>query len=246
MTIAGPGPENGWAGAWEIPAPPPATFDFPPMNDRACLDAATLRAYSLALTPAAAQLARQLGTMGDAVWWLRGLPQRDDDGAGPRGDQPTIACNVPQRARGFAGDPNCFERSIAFQALASHLQPALAVRLGTLAVTGTRAGVPVAGLHTVPFAWSGRDWEIVDLNPGARGRLPSFLDGPPTARNNFLGDLWGSISKIGDDISSGNADGKDIWSAIHQGGRTVATAFGYGSAADALDGIFKSQGWVNK
>ncbi len=229
---------------------PPATF-APPLNDAGCLTAATGVARQLAASPAAVKLARELTTLGNAVRWLRSLPQRNDDGrgAGGPGGNAVCYCNVPQRARGFALDPNCFERSIAFQALAAHLQPDMPVRLASIFVGGN----PV---HTLPYVPSPRgEWVPVTLDPGSRDAVQPWLEWAPLRRDDdwwkaitgpvsdFVGSIGTLFNKGGDPQQ--NVGAKDVFTTIHEGGRVVATAFGYGPLAEGADKLFHALGWIN-
>jgi len=108
-------------------------------------------------------LAKRFSSPRSLAAWIRALPQRDDDGKAT--DGPRIACDVTQRVRIGAEDPNCFERSLLYVA-AAELLDAEAVR--SFATIETPMG-----RHTFPVE---------------NGR-PVVLD--PNVRRNQLGaGLW--------------------------------------------------------
>lgn len=77
----------------------------PPLNDEECLGQFTaITVDGLKRTDVQAVAARFRSTRA-LVGWIRSLPQRDDDGD-PK-DGPRVACDVGQRARLVADDPNC-------------------------------------------------------------------------------------------------------------------------------------------
>lgn len=79
-----------------------------PLNDLRCLGSITEVINELVANrdEVLVQLATEHGTTEALAGWIRGLPQRDDDGK--RGDGPkVIDCDPPQRLRLPAPDPNC-------------------------------------------------------------------------------------------------------------------------------------------
>jgi hypothetical protein len=79
-----------------------------PFNDLRCLGSVTEVIANLAHEndPLIAELATKHPTTESLAVWIRGLPQRDDEGA--QGDGPRLdACDPPQRLRIPAPDPNC-------------------------------------------------------------------------------------------------------------------------------------------
>jgi hypothetical protein len=102
--------------------------------------------------PTLVELARQLGTIEAVVAFIRALPQRNDES--DLLDGPKVArCLPPQRLRIPAPDPNCFERSALYLALAELIDP---TPLRQLATSQTPQGP-----HTVPM----EDGVVVNLNP---------------------------------------------------------------------------------
>jgi len=128
-----------------------------PINDRGCLSQLVERAKVLARTPEAAALADELRTLPRVVDWYRALSQEDDDG---NGSPDAIHCDVDQRARAFPSDPNCFERTYGFLALAQLLAPKLRFTAITVETPG--------GRHTAPVLVVGRRLMVVDLTPRPR------------------------------------------------------------------------------
>lgn len=110
-----------------------------PLNDRACLDQITGLAVRASQRRDIGELAARFSDTAALAWWIRQLPQRDDRGAAD--DVPAVACDVPQRARVIAGDPNCVERALLYMAVAELLDPCTRRSLATVA-TG-------AGRHTI-------------------------------------------------------------------------------------------------
>jgi hypothetical protein len=65
-------------------------------------------ASELSRTSLARLVAQRLGTRDAVIRWIQSRPQTDDDG---RETVRVISCDVPQRVRLFADDPNCVERA---------------------------------------------------------------------------------------------------------------------------------------
>ena len=122
-----------------------------PLNDRACLDKLTLLAIRAVARKDIAELATRFCDTNALAGWIRQLPQRDDRGS--LGDGPTVSCDVPQRARVMASDPNCVERSLLYIAVAENVDPLPSRQLATIE---TRAG-----RHTLVV----EDGEPVVLDP---------------------------------------------------------------------------------
>jgi hypothetical protein len=76
------------------------------------------------------------------VTYIRGLPQRDDDGEAKDGPK-VETCEPPQRLRIPAEDPNCVERAALYVAVAELIDPKPVRQLATL-------DTPI-GLHTFPI-----------------------------------------------------------------------------------------------
>ena len=81
-----------------------------PFNDYSCLGSITEVIAELVENqdPVITELAQQHSTREGLIAYIRGLPQRDDDGE--KDDGPKVeACAPPQRLRIPAADPNCVE-----------------------------------------------------------------------------------------------------------------------------------------
>lgn len=126
----------------------------PPLNDRECLGKLTEVAVLGQRRQDLRDLAARFKTTAELAAWIRGLPQRDDDG--DPADGPRVPCDVPQRARLVASDPNCVERSIAFVAAAELIDPGPVRQLATIDTP--------RGRHTFPI----EDGEPVVLDPAIR------------------------------------------------------------------------------
>lgn len=114
-----------------------------PFNDLTCLGSITEVAAELVTNRdvVITEIAEKHATTESLAAWIRGLPQRDDDGDkddGPKVDE----CKPPQRLRLPAPDPNCVERAALYLAVAELIDPAPVRQLATL-------DTPV-GLHTFP------------------------------------------------------------------------------------------------
>lgn len=130
----------------------------PPINDADCLGQLTTMARELAATTLVRTVARHLGTRDAVIRWLQAKPQADDDGGEP---VRYIVCDVPQRVRLFADDPNCVERAtdalMLLQALEDmELTDGLPRALGT---------VDRPMRHTGLVEKRGEHWYAVDLFP---------------------------------------------------------------------------------
>jgi hypothetical protein len=125
------------------------------MNDTDCLTKMHAAARAFADTPQAIAMARDFETLDDAIAYIRALDQRND--LGNPHDGPRIQCDVSQRLRLPASDPQCFERTGMFLALASLLEPDLEVTSATIRVDN--------GLHTFPAMHHNGRWRAVILDP---------------------------------------------------------------------------------
>lgn len=76
-----------------------------PLNDRDCLDKMTALAVEATKRNDVRALAQRFTTPRQLAAWIRSLPQRDDDGNAA--DGPRVTCDVSQRVRIGADDPNC-------------------------------------------------------------------------------------------------------------------------------------------
>jgi hypothetical protein len=126
-----------------------------PLNDVDCLRKLTAVASEGVGNLEVKELAGRFPSTAKLAKWIRGLPQRDDTGRTE--DGPRVMCDVGQRARLIAGDPNCVERAILYLAAAELIDPAPIRQLATIDVTETVR-------HTFPV----EDGEPVVLDPEVR------------------------------------------------------------------------------
>ncbi len=114
-----------------------------PFNDLGCLGSVTEVVAELVTNrdPVIEEIATKHSTTAGLADWIRGLPQRDDEGE--KNDGPKVEeCKPPQRLRLPAEDPNCVERAALYIAAAEMIDPHPVRQLATL-------DTPV-GLHTFP------------------------------------------------------------------------------------------------
>lgn len=78
------------------------------VNDRECLDQLTRIAREFSRTTLIHEVAARLGSRAEVIRWIQSRPQKDDDG---HEAVRVITCDVPQRVRLLADDPNCVERA---------------------------------------------------------------------------------------------------------------------------------------
>jgi hypothetical protein len=114
-----------------------------PFNDLKCLGSITEVIAELVTNrdPIIEEIAKKHSTTESLADYIRGLPQRDDEGDehdGPKVEE----CKPAQRLRLPAEDPNCVERAALYIAAAELIDPRPVRQLGTL-------DTPV-GLHTFP------------------------------------------------------------------------------------------------
>lgn len=122
-----------------------------PLNDTPCLAKITEQAVLSTDTDAVRELAARFATPPQLAAWIRSLPQRDDN-AEPD-DGPKVDCDVPQRLRLPADDPNCVERAALYVSAAEILDPDAVRCLATI-------DTPI-GRHTFPV----EDDVPVNLDP---------------------------------------------------------------------------------
>lgn len=123
------------------------------VNDEECLGQLTTMARELAATTLVQTVARRLKTKKAVVSWLQSLPQTDDVG---QESIRFIQCDVPQRVRLFADDPNCVERALSALLLLEALDPRTPRALAT---------VDKPARHTGLVERIGTKWRAVDLFP---------------------------------------------------------------------------------
>lgn len=121
-----------------------------PLNDIACLDKLHDGVREFMATDRARALVSQFVDVHDVVRFIRSLTQRDD--LGDPDDGPKLACEVSQRLRLPAVDPNCFERLALFLALALLIEPDLELTSATLMVDEGLHSFPVEIRDGVPHA----------------------------------------------------------------------------------------------
>lgn len=126
-----------------------------PLNDVDCLTRLTAVAKEGLARPDLRALAARFPTTDALAAWIRALPQRDDTGDDT--DGPRVACDVSQRARLLADDPNCVERAILYIAAAELIDPGPTRQLATVELSRTVR-------HTFPI----EDGEPVVLDPDVR------------------------------------------------------------------------------
>ena len=102
-----------------------------PLNDVACLELITEQAEDATETEGVRELAERFSSTAELARWLRALPQKNDDGQ--TNDGPRVPCDVPQRLRLPADDPNCVERSALYLSVAELIDPEPFRQLATIA-----------------------------------------------------------------------------------------------------------------
>lgn len=102
----------------------------PPLNDGECLAKITQLARESTATDEIRKLASQFRTTYDLAKAIRAKPQRDD--TGKLTDGPRVACDVSQRVRVLAKDPNCLERAKDYLAVAELVDPHHVRQLATI------------------------------------------------------------------------------------------------------------------
>lgn len=114
-----------------------------PFNDLRCLGSITEVVAELVShrDEVIREVAAKHATTESLAEWIRGLPQRDDDGDGEDGPK-VDECKPPQRLRIPAPDPNCVERAALYLAAGEMIDPRPVRQLATL-------DTPI-GLHTFP------------------------------------------------------------------------------------------------
>ncbi len=121
-----------------------------PLNDQGCLLQLHQRVLEFKRTAEARQLASQFTDLDELITYIRALSQRDDHG--DPDDGPRVLCDVTQRLRLPADDPNCFERLALFLAIALLIDPDIHLTSTTMMLDN--------GLHSFPV-------EIREGIPGA-------------------------------------------------------------------------------
>jgi hypothetical protein len=136
-----------------------------PLNDTACLAQIHALATSATTRDDVRAVAARFATTKALAGWIRSLPQRDDTGDDT--GEPQVQCDVPQRSRLLADDPNCLERSLLYLAAAEVIDPSPLRQLATVDLP--------SGRHTFPV----EDGQPIILDPRA-------------SRNGLRAGLWNS------------------------------------------------------
>jgi hypothetical protein len=134
-----------------------------PINDVECLEQLTTIARELSSTTLVRTVALHLGTRERVIQWFQSKPQADDDGTEAIR---YITCDVPQRVRLLADDPNCVERATD----ALMLLEALEQMKKIAAVPRALATVERPARHTGLVERRGEHWYAVDLFPRRNAR----------------------------------------------------------------------------
>jgi hypothetical protein len=136
-----------------------------PINDVECLGQLTRIARELAPTTLVRLVARHIVDLDPrvsprlaVVRWIQSRPQTDDDGEELAR---YVACDVPQRVRLLADDPNCVERSTDAMMLLEVIEPSIRRALATVVRPARHTGLVE---HR-----DGR-WHAVDLFPRRNAR----------------------------------------------------------------------------
>jgi hypothetical protein len=113
-------------------------------NDLNCLGWLTEMIVSLMDPPnqRILDVAKQFKTTAEAADWIRGLPQRNDDGI-PGDGWKLAACRPEQRLEILSKAPNCFERAATWMLLAEHIDPRPIRRLATIDYPWGRHTFPI-------------------------------------------------------------------------------------------------------
>lgn len=112
-----------------------------PVNDGGCLSKVTDSAIEATERDDIRRLASRFGSSREVAAWIRSLPQRDDDGN--LADGPRVTCDVSQRLRIPADDPNCVERSALYVAAAELVDSRPVRQLATIETPLGRHTFPV-------------------------------------------------------------------------------------------------------
>jgi hypothetical protein len=122
-----------------------------PINDVDCLSKVTDAAMDASETEEVRDLASRFDSTRELAGWIRTLPQRND--AGDPDEGPKVSCDVPQRLRIPADDPNCVERAALFLAAGELIDPTAERQVATI-------DTPI-GRHTFPV----EDGRPIKLDP---------------------------------------------------------------------------------
>lgn len=149
-----------------------------PINDAECLVQLTTIARELASTTLVRTVARHLGSREAVIRWIQAKPQHDDDG---RESVRYIVCDVPQRVRLLADDPNCVERATDALMLLEALEQ-MSLAKAALRALGT---IERPLRHTGLVEKRGERWCALDLFPRRNARRN--LDASETGKDVLQG-----------------------------------------------------------
>lgn len=121
-----------------------------PLNDHQCLSKLHQNVKAFMATPKARRIASQFDNLQEVVEFIRMLDQRDD--LGDPSDGPRLSCEVTQRLRLPALDPNCFERLALFLSIALQLDPAREMTSATMMLDNGLHSFPVEIRNGIPRA----------------------------------------------------------------------------------------------
>jgi hypothetical protein len=140
-----------------------------PLNDKDCLRQLHGTVEEYIELPWVRDFAAQFDSVDELIEYIRGLEQRDD--LGDPEDGPRLACQITQRARFAANDPNCFERTLLFLAMAQLIDPQQKLTSASLILD--------EGWHTFPVELRNGYPYVVVLDP---------VNDPP--RNTMVFTAW--------------------------------------------------------
>lgn len=169
-----------------------------PLNDVECLELVTERAAEMVDNPEVREVASRFATTEELSQWIRALPQRND--VGEASDGPRVQCDVPQRLRLPADDPNCVERAALYLSVAERIDSAPLRQLATI-------DTPI-GRHTFAV----ENAVPVDLDPRVpRNALDAglwrILD-PDNVRNLSARDAFDWILSVSEQPARARRNGK--------------------------------------
>jgi hypothetical protein len=151
-----------------------------PINDNDCLGRLTDYAAAQIGRRDLVAFALQFRSTAALATRIRAMPQRDDEGD-PK-DGPRVACDVSQRARVPAGDPNCVERALLYLVVAEHIDPRPVRQLITIDTPAGRHTLPVEdGVPIILDPRRGRN--EIEAGVWRATRAPRAVDAAPALRD---------------------------------------------------------------
>ncbi len=119
-----------------------------PLNDVKCLRLLHATVLDLMAMPWVKEFAAQFDNIGELVAYIRSLEQRDD--LGVPSDGPRLPCEISQRLRFAPSDPNCFERTALFLAIALLIDPSLTLSSASMLLDDAWHTFPVEIRNGIP------------------------------------------------------------------------------------------------